>query len=611
MSPLETVARLVPLIAGLLLPGAAIARALRLPASVSVAFAGSTVVLYGTVLAYTILGIPISLGSLAAALTATTAVAFGLSRRHREVPTIEPTAGEAGWFTPFRGLGRWTPLYLVFWAIVVYRVCQHPLIGPDIEFRWSWLAEQMLRHGSLDFYPPRQAADFPVYFWAESIPPGVASQQAWAFACGGSASPMWGAPAVLLQFWAVHDLLWRLAHFLAGRTAAHAACLAAAACPLLNWSILLGQETGFTTLALLGLVYALGRSRAEPGMAWAVLAGIFAALGASAREYGVVFPVFGLLGLVGMRSSRRNISLFLVTGVPLCAAWLARCVVLTGNPFYSLAGALFPTNELFSLWRQHDRELYGFPLGTTDAWWEILRLITVLAPTALLGWLALAIQREFRHALLWSGAALFLGLWWVSVPYTSGGLFYSMRVASPAFALGVLGAGMMIARLPTRVGGPALAALVIASLPQTLTLPENAWRLPIHEWMQAIPDRPDPGVPDPQLDRIAATVGERGRLIAEAPGFQRRLAPHGIAVVPPWSPQAAWLFEPQLPAAEAVRRWHREGIRHILLAKFAPGLPFINAQARWTRPPFGFRIAWEDEAWLLLEIELRDPVSFQ
>ena len=203
MSLLETVARLVPLVAGLLLPGAAIARALRLPASVSVAFAGSTVVLYGTVLAYTILGIPIFFGSLAAALSAATAVAFGLSRRRREVPASEPTAGEAGWFAAFQGLGRWTPLYLIFWAIVAYRVCQHPLIGPDIEFRWSWLAEQMLRHGSLDFYPPRQAADFSVYFWVESIPPGVASQHAWAFACGGSASPMWGAPAVLLQFWAV------------------------------------------------------------------------------------------------------------------------------------------------------------------------------------------------------------------------------------------------------------------------------------------------------------------------------------------------------------------------------------------------------------------------
>src|SRR5687768_8242951 len=64
---------------------------------------------------------------------------------------------------------------LVFW-----RAWHEPLAGPDIEFRWSFLAEQMLRLGTLDFYPPRSAGDFFSYFWVESIPPGVAALHAWA-----------------------------------------------------------------------------------------------------------------------------------------------------------------------------------------------------------------------------------------------------------------------------------------------------------------------------------------------------------------------------------------------------------------------------------------------
>ena len=44
--------------------------------------------------------------------------------------------------------GWWTPLYALFWIAVLLRVWHAPLNGPDVEFRWGWLAEQMLGLGS-------------------------------------------------------------------------------------------------------------------------------------------------------------------------------------------------------------------------------------------------------------------------------------------------------------------------------------------------------------------------------------------------------------------------------------------------------------------------------
>lgn len=149
---------------------------------------------------------------------------------------------------PFSGLGGWWPLYLLFWGIVLFRAVEQPLSGPDVDFRWSWLARQMLQTGTLDFYPPHRAADFAADFWPESIPPGIAGLYAWAYACAGEFTAMWTAPVVLLQFWALHELLWRLGHTIGGAT------IAGAACPLLNWSLFIGQETGLTTVALLGVV---------------------------------------------------------------------------------------------------------------------------------------------------------------------------------------------------------------------------------------------------------------------------------------------------------------------------------------------------------------------
>lgn len=600
-APLWPVIRFGMLLGGLLLPGAAVLRVLGLPRTLATCFAGSTLALYVTVLTLQLTGVRLSPVSLASGLAAVALIA-GLMSRWLKQPGAESFAG--GFFAPWRGLGGWLPFYALFWAAVLWRAAAEPLSGPDIEFRWGFLAEQMLRLGTLDFYPPRTAADFTAYFWVESIPPGVAALHAWAFACAGGSHLAWALPGVLLQLLALHELLWHVAHRQGGVKAARATVLAAAATPLLVWSVLIGQETGLTALALIGLGFALGRWQDTGHGGWAALAGIFAALGAAAREYGLVFPALGGLGLVFLGAHRRA-WLAYTAGAAFALVWPLRVWLLTGNPFFSLdLGGLLPVNDRFRAWIGADAAVFGATLRSADGWRAVARYLLLFAPLAVVGWIALGIAVRRRipgAAFAFTGTATALALWFVSVPYTNGGLFYSLRVASPALAVGTVAAGVALAAIARRSGpsarltAVALGGLGLVLIPATLALPRNPWREPWPNWSAFNPPASlGVGTDDPTVALIVAarqTAGEAappasGPILADGPGYQRRFLPVGIPVVPLWSPQADWLFDRTLPPEEAVRRWRESGLRLLVVTKAQPHLDFFNAYSRWNQPPF-------------------------
>lgn len=618
------VAKIVLLLAGLLLPGAALARVLGVPRTIATCFAGSALSLYATVLGLQLASIRISAVSLASGLFFICAIAVAVACLGR-AGICKPPNGQhsllsrAGLHTLSRLMGGWTPLYLLFWAAVLWRAGHEPLAGPDVEFRWSFLAEQMLRLGTLDFYPPRTAEHFHLYFWVESIPPGVSALHAWAYACAGSVNAAWTIPAVVLQLWSLHELLWRTAEAIGGMRAARFACLAAAACPLLTWSFLLGQETGLTALSLIGIAFAVTRWRETRTGAWAGLAGIFAALGASAREYGLVFPALAVGALIAVRADRRAWFLFLALSA-ISVVWPLRTWVLTGNPFYSLPMRhLFPVNDRFLAWIEHDADAFGAVLHSADGWRQLGRYFLLCAPTAVLGWLWLvaATMRRRREAILALAATVIvLALWATSVRYTNGGPFYSLRVTSPALALGTLVLGVGFAALAASkpdarfVAHGVLALLVLGMLPGTLALPRNPWRAP-QEWpaftarQNSTPERRDDTVAI-VLNAIATSRPESARstsvVLADSPGYQRRFLPSGVPVIPLWSPQADWLFDAHLSPAETVRRWRDSHVSHIILTKWQTNLNFFNTWSRWGHPPLQVQLVGETDATAIFEI---------
>ena len=601
---LELPLRLALLLGGLLLPGSMLLRALRLPWSLAAAFATSAAVLYAAVLVFAWTGAVISLTTLAAALGLLTLFA-------RLVPARSSTTQISSSFACFAQMGWWLPLYGAFWLIVAWRLGVHPLNGPDVAFRWSWLAEQMLQVGSLDFYPPRSGEDFVRYFWAESIPPGVAGLYAWAYACGGNSHALWTSPVVALQLLAVHELIWRLAIRWGGEVVARRAVLLAAACPLLTWAVLLGQETGLTALAVTGMVWSLAHLRDENGHRWAVLAGGFSIVAASTREYGVIFPVAAIATTVWLQAPRSQSWLLAAVALPVAFAWPLRVWLLTGNPVYSLnVFGLFATNPVFTAWNDTLRGPVSEALGSPESWVSLGRYVALWALPAVAGLVTLVflLVQRLREARI---VAVFVGLvfllWFVSVAYTAGGLFYSLRVLSPALALlavvAAYGLGFWVQHpAATKYAAVAVALIVLESLPKTLVLPENPYRLGVREWPRAAAQFPAVvrTVNDALLARVQP-LPDRRRILSDHAGLPRIFTPIGTEVAPLWSPEVAWLFDGTLEPEVVAQRWRQSGLRYLVLGKTGATAGFMQNYARWRAPYFTLRPVAETDTHIILE----------
>lgn len=605
----ETLLRLALLLAGLLVPGSLLLRALRLPWSLAAAFVCSTTLLYVLMLGFSVNGAPVSLPTLGLSLALVALLA-------RLVPVRESGTTISSSFASFTRLGGWTPLYAIFWLIVLWRLTTQPLTGPDVYFRWSWLAEQIVNLGSLDFYPARSGEDFVRYFWAESIPPGVAGLYTWAYLCGGSTHALWTSPVVGLQLLALHELAWRLGHRWGGEVVARRAVVLAAACPLLTWSALIGQETGLTAVTVCGLAWSLAHLRETDGARWAVLAGIFAVAAASTREYGIAFALAAVvLGGLSRAPQRHGVILALIA-LPLALAWPLRVWWLTGNPFHSLdVAGLFPVNVGFIAWSTVFHAPHANTLATGADWLGLGRYLLLWALPALLGLLVLGRLLTRRLSDAYAPAVLITltcALWFWSLSYTAGGLFYSLRVLSPALALlAVLAAYGLTSWLPAAASRVVIVAFVLMlaeSLPKTLVLPQNPYKTATGDWLHAGRQFTDSvRVAEQAMLDTFQTLPATKRILTDNAGFPRVFARIGVEVIPLWSPDVAWLFDPKLPAEEIARRWQQSGLRYLVLGKSPSGMDFVSTRAQWRAPYFTVRTVAESGNNVIIEVVAAPP----
>jgi len=607
---LLTACRGVLLPLGLLAPGAALLAVLRLPRTLGTSFVASSALLFTLVVAAACLHVPISGLTLGGSLSALTLVFVLIDRLRRgagATPAPDSVAFSGAWW---RELGPWSALYGAIWLVLGARLILQPLSGPDVVFRWGWLPEQMLRLGTLDFYPARTDADFSRFFWPESIPPGVASLYAWAGAC--VSHPLGASVVVALQFLTLHEFVHRAATLLAGRNAARFALLLAAATPLLNWSLLIGQETGLTALGVTGLALGFLLWRESHELRWLALAGLSACVAASAREYGPLYGAAGLLALGMARASRRDLAAFAALAFIPGLVWLARCAALTGNPLYSLEFLGRPVNPVFAAYVAHTQQQHGTVLASSAGWCELARHLARWALPAVVGVGALAmLSRQRLPALRWLAwfALPAVALWIASLGFTAGGLFYSLRVLSPTLALLAVAAGAGLAWFSSSRAqawaASAVVLLAVESLPKSLVLPENPFRTPVREWLTA-GDRLNREVreADDALRGVLITLPSGTKILTENAALGRLLRDTDFTVLPLWSPQIAWLFDEQLAPAEVARRWRAAGLRTVALTRGSTGADFLFKYARWRAPWFTLRERANTGPYLVLEIEV-------
>ena len=235
--------------------------------------------------------------------------------------------------------------------------------------------------------------------------------------------------------------------------------------------------------------------------------------------------------------------------------------------------------------------VFGFQAYHADDWQLLARQLVLEAGWPLLagGLAALLLVRRLGH--LAAGALLVVALWVWSVGYTSGQLEYSMRVLSPALALLSIAAGVGLAGwgrsaacrcLAGGVLGLSLlyAAVAAAVFPVPLRL--LAWdqlRATLSSTFRYAYAEQDLAPVLPQ----ALPPGTR--ILTENAYAHRALAVAGADydVVPIWSPEVAFLFDPGLDPTEQRRQLLARHITALFYYPNGPNTMFCLANSTFYR----------------------------
>jgi len=168
-------------------------------------------------------------------------------------------------------------------------------------------------------------------------------------------------------------------------------------------------------------------------------------------------------------------------------------------------------------------------------------------------------------------------LWYRSAPFTAAGGEWAMRVLAPALPLASLLLAAGVERLAQRVAsvrilaGALLAAACLWTLPFALTWATPPEEVPFAHWAGAAlhSSPPQPRRYRDMAREVLAQVPAGGRIVSHRHELVPLLAGSGISLVPVWSPEVRFLFDPRLSQNQARDRLAAGGIHHVLLA--APG----------------------------------------
>jgi hypothetical protein len=536
--------------------------------------------------------------------------------------------------------------------LLAYQCVLTPLSGYDTFFRWDYLAQRVLELQRFDFYPPVRPEHFKDYFYVDGFPPIVSFAYWWIYAAAGRHVPELAALVLVPQYALAFELVRRIARHLApenNRDLAGAFAVALLATSGLNFrSIAIGQETGIIALSVLSMLYVL--LTAAPTAPSAALAALCAASAAMCREYGLAYVALGAAVLAWRTRAARPappLLTFLAVASVAAGPWYLRTLLLTGNPFYSLRFLGRPVNDVFSGMQESYRPYHSFTAWTADRWKTLIVYLLAGAPLQLTVGLAGAARLLRRAPAVVAAIALVFTLWLYSTGYTNGGELYSTRTLTAAWSLlSITGALLLAHALTTRayplkpsplaatdsdvvLGAPqategsgpvtqaqpglpaqhdehnvlcpsritgvlVTAAISAAAVAAVLT----AWIFPFSFF-----NPPPPGTwlevglhPHPRQDPLEELVPEVHRLLPQncrILGDQMithaLLRQAGRQLVPPWSPEVAFLFDPTIPPEEATRRLRAQGICAVLYTPigntdtpyFISRSPFYAQRKNW------------------------------
>jgi hypothetical protein len=554
---------------GLLVPGWLLGRMLRTRAGLTGAFLGSAAVLFHVVLALAAIGLPLNFSHLTGGLTAVSLVFWLVERQSARTMKAEPGAPAPPWSRQ-----HWLLLPAVLGvASIALKAGLEPLSGVDNGFRWDQLARQMLHTGRLDFYPPVTDQDFLLYFWCDGIAPLVSDLYLWCYLSLGQELRGATTPLVIGQGLLLFGVVYQLAARHAGPAGGRAATALLASSALLLWGVAMGQETGLTALSLAAMLLFLDHYRTDSRTGWLIWAGLAAGIGALSREYGLAFVPLGWFALQHSGRLRRGAVAFTLAAAAIALPWFIRNWIKTGNPLFSHElGGLFPVNPAHRACMQGIAELTRYWESPRQLAWIAAALAT-LAPLPLGAGLVSGMRR-WRDFAPWTLAmVVMIGLWLWSLRQTAGGAVYSLRVLTPALAVGATLGGIALGRWLDARKGQWLFLLLVITLSvdagvRALYMPFDHrvswWRNPPGAWR-------DFGVQlqkeqSPAWPAIAQAAGTDWIFVMD-PAHYAHLAGLGAQAVPPFSPRVLFFGDPQRDFAQCLALLRTQGARYVILPR--------------------------------------------
>jgi hypothetical protein len=475
--------------------------------------------------------------------------------------------------------------------VLVVRYLVQPLSGVDTPFRWGLLPSQMLSHERLSFYPPFRAEDYRVYFYPDGMPPLVPVAYWWLYAAAGRAVPALTVIVVLLEYACTVMFTLYAGAQLHSRRAGYLAAATLACSPLFYRAVFIGQETGLTALSMAAMLFFLTSDDASRRIAPAVSAGLAAALAALSREYGWSWVPLGVAVLSWRRARPAAMLAFVTTAVATAGPWYLRTWLRTGDPFYPLCpGWLFPVaNPIYTRYIHLHGELLGLGAYSAAQWWELAWFLVRLAPIPLLVGPVVGVWRLRRWGFLTLAGVVAIAVWLQSIPYTEG-ITYSTRVLSPALVAFSLLAGLGAAERGRAAGGLVVVLSCVWMLVDAVAFPVELGTMPLADAFRMALRRQVYTFRESRLPALVQRIlPSDTRILSDVAYAHAALVDSGYEVVPTWSPEVAFLFDPRVDPLDARRMLLARNIRAVL---FSPQNPtgffyrqhrfFAEDAAHWT-----------------------------
>ncbi|GDX97541.1 hypothetical protein LBMAG47_32060 [Planctomycetia bacterium] len=596
---------------GLFLPGWLVARSLRMPAAWAAAMPLSALIICQSVVVLACLGWLIEFWRVAVLLAVVGVVAVA----------SWPVTTRAGRMSLREWVGKWSRVEMLLLALIAavvvifaWRTAREPLSSFDTLFRWEWLARLLLSQQTLNFYPPRSAEDFAIYYYPDGVPPLVAAVYWWLYAGFGHPYPPITAIAVVAQLISLFGLVAAAIRERDANSGLPGVALLAGT-PLLITGVAIGQETGYTAIAVAGqLAATFAALRRYDGRGTAFAAGLFAGVGALSREYGPALILIGAVSLVSKASGRRLLPWFFFGALP-AAAWFIRSWALTGNPVYSIPTVFgLAANAVHAEILACYRNELSLLAMSAQQWREVAWALSAGAgPLVALAALQCVRGGPHNRALV-AGSLLCVVLWAASVCYTAGGVVYSLRVLAPAFTVLAVAAGGGAARIAAIGRSEAgwapwmRCAFVAACVPGFIAaamhpfdvsriISERQWQL---FWqIPLLSTQPDPLAGSADLieiaERLEASPLPSCRILTDnlyLPIILHRRASRFQATMV-WSPAVDFLYDGSMPASLSGELLGRDAIH---LAMISPR--FINFRCFLSRYPlYREQTHWKPLVW--------------